>query len=147
MELATIDNKQVAIRATVDDQLPGWIQYLIGAYPQQKPNKMTFAVLESQFQEYGNDIMLQAVKGYVTKNKYWPVVSELKEYIKLPQEGHNIPFYIWHTRSYAPKYWHECKGCGELSPNLDDCPFCEDIAGMEHLARPQADPQLNEVQQ
>ena len=76
-QLATTE-RQTAVQTAVKE-LPGWIQYLIGAFPQQRPNAMTYAVLESQFQEDGAGVMLDAVKDYVTENKFWPASARVDD--------------------------------------------------------------------
>lgn len=110
---------------------PAWLKYLVGAYPQQKPSAATMAVFEQQFIGIDHAVMMTAVQGYVSENKYWPAVSELRRYVKEPQEQHVLPFHIWHNRIYAPRYWMRHEPCGELTPDVNDCPFCMDILAKE----------------
>ena len=129
MQLVTTEQQQQK-PGIVQEQIPVWLQYLIGAYPQQKPSAMTLAVMESQFSEIAADVMLQAVKSYVAECKFWPAVSELNIYVdkfKASQEQWSIPFHIWH-KVWARKNWTLCPGpCEELTPDIENCPFCEDM--------------------
>ena len=59
------------------ENLPGWLRDLIGAYPQQRPNALTFAVLEDQFADVDDAMMSQAVRVHVKGSKFWPAAEEL----------------------------------------------------------------------
>ena len=117
------------VRTQTEAAAPIWIQYLIGAWPQTKVTAVTLGIMESQFADTDADSMLEAVKAYVAENKYWPAVSELRKYVDRVQldRQHRGPFYLWH-KEYAADHWTLCPGpCGELTPSLDNCPFCEDM--------------------
>ena len=116
------------VRADPISALPIWIQYLIGAFPTSKTNKRTYGVLQSHFADYDDGIMLDAVKAHVSENKFWPAVSELREYADEIQSDDNItlPFQVWH-KLWAAKNWTVCEKCGERTPDVNDCPFCKDM--------------------
>lgn len=73
--------------------LPGWIRYMVGAYPQQNPNAMTFAALEEAFDGIDPDVMMAVVKRQALKNVYWPGISELNVTLTEAMREYDLEIY------------------------------------------------------
>lgn len=63
-------------------QQPKWIQYLVGAYPQAKINKMTILVLKKKFLDIPQEAMMQAVEAHSDQSVYWPTIADLRQVLK-----------------------------------------------------------------
>lgn len=72
---------------TINNNIPAWLQYLIGAYPQAKTSPMTYAVFEDQFRDIAADVMLAAVKVHVAGSVFWPSIAELSTSVKAASEA------------------------------------------------------------
>jgi hypothetical protein len=109
---------------------PMWIRYLAGAYPRATITRDTIEIMKAQFSgRYDDDTMLDVVKAYVEDEEFWPSVAKLRKaavHNQLNQQWRG-PLWIWH-KEWAADNWTLCSGpCGELTPDVSACPFCEDM--------------------
>jgi len=114
------------------DVLPGWLNYLIAAYPAAKLAAKTFAVFEDAFGEIDPAIMRQAARAAVLGQKFFPSVHELNAYVQQLLAGDLaeqwlLPPHLHHRR--MSQNWPTCPACGErLNPAWPTCPACADLA-------------------
>lgn len=90
--VTTTQNGRLATHAPQADPLaglPGWIRYLIGAFPQQKPNAGTFAALEDAFAGIDPDVMMATVKRYAAANVFWPGIANLNAVLSAAMAEYN----------------------------------------------------------
>jgi hypothetical protein len=64
------------------EALPGWLSYLVAAFPQARVDMMTYAVLEDVFQEVPGEVMKAAARAYVRQHAFWPTAAELRPYVE-----------------------------------------------------------------
>lgn len=63
------------------ENLPPWLQLLVGTYPQSWANELTFLVLESKFARYGDRVMLAAAEAYTDEQEQFPTPAALRPYV------------------------------------------------------------------
>jgi hypothetical protein len=130
-KLATINQPQIAF-----ELLPAWLNYLVAAYPMAGIARMTLAVFEDQFSDVDPAVMMQAAKAHTKRSKWFPAVKELLDAVEevelAAEERWLIPKPVWDVMQYrkAAAAWATCPECGEWTPDLNNCPFCADMAEM-----------------
>jgi len=104
-QVAVVDETEQMIAS-----LPQWLQYLIGAYPTTKVTPGQLLVMEDQFVEVDQDLLLTAAREYVRTNRndyrrfpdastLWPVVEQLQaRQQEQEQEARGTAFDEWFTR-------------------------------------------------
>lgn len=86
MDKSLITTRQNQVQTTPDhvgqmSALPIWLRKLIGAYPKSWANEMTYALLDTRFSGYGNQVMGMAVDSYIDENNEFPTIANLKPYV------------------------------------------------------------------
>lgn len=128
---------------------PAWFEYLQIAYPRERIEKppVLCAIISKHFEEVGNigiseKQRMEVVKRAVATCERWPAVATLRELASqilysqpdVEQQEDNRKEYrdaaarqrdIWLSElSQMPI----CPHCGENTPDMLNCPFCEDMS-------------------
>jgi hypothetical protein len=96
------------------------------------------ALLDSFYDEE-NDKMLTAVKQYLKtkRDAYIPFPGDLSacfQVADITPTRKSRAFHIWH-RDEVAAHWPICRKCGEHTPNIEDCPMCNDMIVSANLSR------------
>jgi hypothetical protein len=132
-----------------------WLEELADEYPTTdrngKPLRSDAAIrrLAAVFAEEDPAVMLEAAYAYISGGRFFPRVAELRPYVERAREqrrgdmrydelgnGTLEALRAAHERKMAAiragfARYPTCPACGEKTPSLKVCPFCEDIARIQ----------------
>jgi hypothetical protein len=122
--------------------LPKWLAYLAAAplaAEKGKITKRTYYILDENFEQVDQGLMLKVAQEFVRRSKWFPSVQELlailEELEAAAAEEDEQWLIAWDTYAVlqfkrAAATWPVCPNCEERTPSLADCPFCTDMAAM-----------------
>jgi hypothetical protein len=130
---------------TVDElvaQLPTWLRLMVASFPKVKNARIdSFAAYETAFADEDDDVMTDAIVRALKAHEYhsWPTIGQIARAVEdVKTQRHvatydmkTVPFHVWHRDVFAPSKWELHEPCGELTPDVDDCPFCADMVEIE----------------
>ena len=116
-----------------ETKYPHWFTYLLAAYPRRSPEnpKLTAAIIAQHFDaiQLSEEGRLEVAKKAAARYEFFPSIAALRslgETFKVLLAAEAEPSQA-QMKARRLK-WPVCPACEEHTPDLDDCPLCEDMA-------------------